>query len=95
MIKKGILGVLLVIVVAVAWFYVLGRGAFGGPWQSAATAPGPRSPLDLRPGVGRNSAAAMQIGGLFQAASPTARDARWCRGRPFRKPPSIGRSPGP
>ena len=42
MIKKSILGVLLVIVVAVAWFYILGRGAFGGPWQSAATAPGPR-----------------------------------------------------
>jgi hypothetical protein len=43
MIKKGLLGFLLLVVVTLSWFQVVGMGWLGGPWQSAPATTGPRA----------------------------------------------------
>lgn len=42
MIKKILLAFVLLLVAAVLWFYVLGKGYLGGPWSSAPVTDGPR-----------------------------------------------------
>lgn len=45
MIKKTLLGLLLVIAVIFAWFYIIGKGWLGGPWGSQEVVAGPRPPV--------------------------------------------------
>ncbi|MDX1736470.1 MAG: DUF3604 domain-containing protein, partial [Halioglobus sp.] len=42
MIKKTLLALLLVLLVALSWFWYVGSGALGEPWQSQAITQGPR-----------------------------------------------------
>ena len=42
MIKKTLVGLLFLLLVSVGWFYAVGRGLFGGPWESGLVAEGPR-----------------------------------------------------
>lgn len=42
MIKKMLVTLLLSIILASAWFYTVGKGWYGGPWQSEDVASGPR-----------------------------------------------------
>jgi hypothetical protein len=42
MIKKILLGLLLLIVLALLWLYILGKGFLGGPWAPAQVTDGPR-----------------------------------------------------
>lgn len=51
MIKKILLGLILLLAVAVAWFYAVGSGmAGGGPWQSAPVQDGPRPMVEAANG---------------------------------------------
>lgn len=51
MIKKILLTLIVLLLVAVGWFYALGKGMIGGePWQSAAVVAGPRPVLAARDG---------------------------------------------
>ena len=43
MIKKSLLGLLLLIALTLGWFHIVGKGWLGGPWQPVAATQGPRS----------------------------------------------------
>ena len=42
MVKKSFLGLLLALCLAIAWFYIVGKGWLGSDWHSAAVTSGPR-----------------------------------------------------
>ncbi|MFK7977548.1 MAG: DUF3604 domain-containing protein [Halioglobus sp.] len=42
MIKKILLAMVILLALLMFWFYAIGKGWFGGPWESAGVTPGPR-----------------------------------------------------
>lgn len=50
MIKKILLSIVLIFLLIFLWFYAVGKGWFGGPWESEAVTPGPRTDQRTEPG---------------------------------------------